>query len=172
MSNDTIVTVQGWLAADPSVRVAGGHTVANFRIGCTPRRFHRGRQEWVDGETQWYSVSAWRTLAANCERSLHRGDPVVVQGRLQHRTYLNRNGVEVVALEIEALTVGHDLNRGVANFSKMPAKPREAPDDWAVHVPPVDVAPSDEPGAEPSEHPVTGPVPTPEEMVVGERNAA
>ena len=44
MSNDTMVTVQGWIAADPVVREVAGSTVANFRVGCTPRRFHRGRQ--------------------------------------------------------------------------------------------------------------------------------
>ncbi|MCL2541095.1 MAG: single-stranded DNA-binding protein [Nocardioidaceae bacterium] len=122
MSNDTMVTVQGWIAADPVIRSVGGFPVANFRVGCTPRRFHRGRQEWVDGPTAWYSVSAWRVLAANCERSLKKGDPVIVHGRLQQRSYVNAGGVEVVALEIEAVTVGHDLTRGFDSFLRSPAR--------------------------------------------------
>lgn len=122
MSNETMVTIQGWVAAEPVVRTVNGATVANFRVGCTPRRFHRARQEWFDAPTQWYAVSAWRTLAANCAHSLHKGDPVVVHGRLDHRTYVNSSNVEVVALEIDAVTVGHDLNRGVDSFSKSPSR--------------------------------------------------
>ena len=132
MSNDTMVTVQGWIAADPVVREVAGSTVANFRVGCTPRRFHRGRQEWVDGETQWYAVSAWRVLGVNCARSLRKGEPVIVHGRLQHRTYRNASSVETVALEIEAVTVGHDLTRGIDNFLKSPAR---QPDTVATGAP-------------------------------------
>lgn len=117
MTNDTMVTVQGWLGNDPQLREVAGTSVANFRLGCTPRRFHRGRQEWVDGPTQWYGVSAWRVLGEHCKRSLHVGDPVIVHGRLNQRSY-DRDGVEVTVLEIEALIVGHDLTRGVSSFSK------------------------------------------------------
>ncbi|GAB3865641.1 single-stranded DNA-binding protein [Nocardioides maradonensis] len=133
MSNETMVTIQGWVANEPVVRTVSGHEVVNFRVGVTPRRFHRSRQEWVDGQTQWYAVSAWRALAANCGRSLHKGDPVIVHGRLDHRTYINASNLEVVALEIEALTVGHDLCRGFGNFLKSPARqPAGVPERDAV----------------------------------------
>lgn len=118
MSNDTMVTVQGWLGGDPTLREVNGIPVASFRMGCTPRRYHRGREEWVEGTTQWYTVSVWRGLAENCRTSLHKGDPVVVYGRLNHRSFSNKNGVEVTALEIDAITVGHDLSRGITAFSK------------------------------------------------------
>ena len=143
MSNDTMVTVQGWLGNEPQLREAAGTSVANFRLGSTPRRFHRGRQEWVDGPTQWYGVSAWRALGEHCKRSLHVGDPVVVHGRLNQRSYV-RDGVEVTVLEIEALIVGHDLTRGVSSFSKTvgavrrddrpqePAAPAVAAAPWAT----------------------------------------
>lgn len=140
MSNDTMVTIQGWVGSDPNMREVAGTTVTNFRIGCTPRRFHRGRQEWVDGTTQWYGVSAWRLLGEHCKRSLHVGDAVIVHGRLNPRTY-DRNGVETTALEIEAVAVGHDLSRGVTVFSKTtgaarrddrPQQSAAAEDPWAV----------------------------------------
>lgn len=144
MTNDTMVTVQGWLGSEPQLRDVAGTSVANFRVGCTPRRFHRGRQEWVDGATQWYGVSAWRVLGEHCKRSLHMGDPVIVHGRLNQRSY-DRNGVEVTALEIEAVTVGHDLSRGIAVFTKTvgsarrderpqvgDASPATEEDPWAV----------------------------------------
>ena len=117
MTNDTMVTVQGWIGNEPQQRQVAGTTVTNFRLGCTPRRFHRGRQEWFNGSTQWYGVSAWRVLGEHCKRSLHVGDPVIVHGRLNQRSY-DRDGVEVTVLEIDAIVVGHDLTRGISSFSK------------------------------------------------------
>lgn len=124
MSNDTTITLQGWIGSEPTLREVGGASVSSFRIGMTPRRYHRQRDEWVDGETQWYTVNAWRSLADHCHRSLHKGDPVVVHGRLNHRTYLNKSEVEVISLEIDASTIGHDLTRGCSQFLKAPPRER------------------------------------------------
>lgn len=120
MINETVVTLQGWLGGDVQLRQAGDSLVANFRVACTPRRFNRRTGEWADGDTQWYSVSAWRALAENCERSLRRGDPVVIHGRLSARSYVNNAGVEVTSFEVEALFVGHDLAKGVSRFARTP----------------------------------------------------
>lgn len=119
--NQTMLTVQGWIGTVPMLREVAGVPVLNFRLGCTPRHFNRSTGAWVDSETQWYAVSAWRRLASNAEPSLRQGDPVVVHGRLEHRTYVNKNGIEVVALEIDAVTIGHDLTRGTASFVKAAA---------------------------------------------------
>lgn len=123
MSNETMVTLQGWMGNEPNYRQVGGAAVTSFRVATTPRRYHQKREEWVDGETQWYTVNAWRGLAEHCERSLRKGDPVLVHGRLTHRTYVNKSEVEVISLEIDAICVGHDLTRGCSQFLKAP--PRE-----------------------------------------------
>lgn len=119
MSDCTII-VRGWLGADVVLREAGGVPVASFRLACTPRKFNRRTEAWSDGETQWYSVSCWRGLAENCAKSLRRGDPVVVHGRLELRPYVNNNDVEVVSFEIDAVHVGHDLSRGTSVFTRAP----------------------------------------------------
>lgn len=118
MANETFVTIQGWIANVPMVRDIGGTPVLNFRVGCTPRHFSKSTGTWVDGQTQWYGVSAWRRLAEHGGRSLNQGDAVVIHGRLNHRTYVNKNGLEAVAVDIDALTIGHDLTRGVSRFQK------------------------------------------------------
>ena len=68
--NESYITVHGYVVAAPTVRTVGEHTVANFRIGVTPRKLERSSGEWRDAETQWYSVSAWRALGDNVARSL------------------------------------------------------------------------------------------------------
>jgi single-strand DNA-binding protein len=118
--NDTQITLQGWLGSDVTLRRAGDVPVASFRLACTPRRFNRRSETWSDGVTQWYTVSVWRGLAENAAESLQRSDPVVVTGRLQLRTYVNGNGVEVTAFEVEATHLGHDLSRGTSRFTRTP----------------------------------------------------
>lgn len=118
MSKDVIITIEGWLGAEPQTYAAGDATVTRFRVGHTPRRFDRNTNDWVSGQTQWYSVSAWRLLGQHCQRSLHTGDPVIVHGRVTQRSFTTKLGVEVTALEIEALSVGHDLGMGVSVFNK------------------------------------------------------
>jgi single-strand DNA-binding protein len=120
---ETTVTLQGYVGTEVTSRAAGDSVLASFRVACTPRRFQRSSETWVDGATQWYSVTAWRALADHCAQSLRTGDPVIVHGRLTVGSYVNRDGVEVHTLDVEATHVGHDLNRGTAVFSKaqMPA---------------------------------------------------
>ncbi len=118
--NDSIITLRGYVGADPVVRSVGEVSVANFRMACTPRKLNRSTGEWSDGVTQWFTVSAWRQLGENVGRSLRKGDPVVVQGRLSARSYVNKDGLEVNTFEVEATVVGHDLNRGMTSLSRNP----------------------------------------------------
>ena len=117
--SDSTITVRGWLGADVRLRMAGDVPVASFRLACTPRKYNRRTDTWSDGLTQWYDVTTWRGMAQNCAASLRRGDPVVVQGRLETRTYVNGSNVEVLAFEIDAVHVGHDLSRGTSAFTRV-----------------------------------------------------
>jgi single-strand DNA-binding protein len=136
--SDSTITVRGWLGADVQLRQAGGVAVASFRLACTPRKFNRRTESWSDGLTQWYTVNVWRGLAENCAQSLRRGDPVLVHGRLESRTYVNGDHVEVLTFEIDALHVGHDLSRGTSRFTRS-ARP-DAPAAEEVSEPAAEAA--------------------------------
>ena len=124
--NETTITLTGWLGGEVTRREADGVPVANFRVATTPRRYNRRTEQWVNEDTQWYSVTAWRQLADNCAESLRRGDPVVIHGRLSAETWTNKVGIEVTSMEIEATFVGHDLGRGVSSFTRNPRPVAEA----------------------------------------------
>jgi single-strand DNA-binding protein len=130
--HETYVTLCGWLGGNVDLRDAGGVPVASFRVASTPRRYQRRTETWEDGETQWYTVNAWRTLGEHCAASLRRGDPVVVHGKLSAHTWTTKAGVEVTTFDVEAALVGHDLNRGTSEFRRRKqqpesARPEEAP---------------------------------------------
>ena len=73
--------------------------------------------EWVDGETNWFTITAFRQLALNVASSVSKGDRIIVSGKLRVRDWDNgeRTGTSV---EIEAETMGHDLVWGTTTFAR------------------------------------------------------
>lgn len=116
--NDSMITFSGWVGSKVDVvEVGEGVAVATFRVGSTPRRFRDGR--WENGETLWYSVKTWRSLATHAAASLRVGDPVVVTGRLVAETWTKDDGTVQTRHVVVAVTIGHDLNRGTSTFTRL-----------------------------------------------------
>jgi single-strand DNA-binding protein len=112
---DTIA-LTGIIATDPRVvTTEAGLDIASFRLASTHRRFDRVKDEWVDGDTNWYTVTAFRALGANAGQSLHKGERVVVLGRLRVRAWEagDKSGTTV---EVDADAIGHDLRWGRSAF--------------------------------------------------------
>jgi single-strand DNA-binding protein len=112
------ITIVGNVAAAPELRrMPSGDAVVSFRVGVTERRQDRQTSQWVDGNTSWYRVSAYRGLAENIHRSIGAGERVVVSGRfsLQEWETETKKGVSA---EIEAEAVGHDLRWGTSTFTR------------------------------------------------------
>jgi single-strand DNA-binding protein len=133
--NETVLTVVGHVASEPALRVtSSGMKVASFRLASTERRYDKGLSAWRDGDTIFWSVSCWRAAAENVADSLLKGQPVIVHGRLKERGY-EKDGQHRTSLEIDATTIGHDLTRGVAVFTKAAGVQREEPVGPLVSVP-------------------------------------
>ncbi|MDQ0735128.1 single-stranded DNA-binding protein [Arthrobacter agilis] len=118
---DTI-TVRGYVATDVRLTSAqSGLAIAGFRMCSTERRFDKEANAWVDGHTNWYSVSMFRQLATHAGASIKKGDRVIVTGRLKVRPWINAEGKTGTSVEIDADTAGHDLMWGTANFRRTTA---------------------------------------------------
>lgn len=116
--NDALVTVVGNVAAEPRYLVTKkGTQLLSLRLASTPRRFDRESAQWRDGDTMFLTVTCWRTLAANAQEALEKGDPIIVTGRLRLREY-DKDGERRMSVEIDATTLGHDLSRGVSRFDR------------------------------------------------------
>jgi len=94
-----------------------GLPITSFRLASTQRRYDRGAQKWIDGETNWYTVTAFRQLAINVVGSVNKGQRVVVTGKLRVRDWESgdRAGTTV---EIDADALGHDLAWGTSVFTR------------------------------------------------------
>lgn len=125
--NEITITVVGTVLNELRVSATrAGASVTSFRIASNARRLNRTTGEWEDGEATFFTVNCWRQLGENVAKCVSRGDAVVVTGRLRVREWSNeeRNGTSV---EIEATSVGHDLNRGISAFTRVrrPSQPAE-----------------------------------------------
>src|SRR5215813_4706683 len=119
MLHDAQVYLAGYVATDPKFKKAAGDTsYAKLRVAYTARRRDKETGEWSDGPTSFVNIQCWRTLADNVQMSVHKGEPVLVMGRLQIRRFEDPEGAPRTAVEIEAMSIGHDLARGVAKFSR------------------------------------------------------
>lgn len=147
--NDTI-TVCGIIATEPRHLVTDtGIAITSMRLASPSRRWDRTTSSWTNGATNWFTVTAFRSLAANVHRSLKKGDRVVVTGRIRIRTW-ERDGRGGTSVEIDAEGLGHDLAWGISNWVRVPRHTGEAT-AAPGNVPNVDPH-TGEVGAEPGAH--------------------
>jgi single-strand DNA-binding protein len=126
MINDASIDLAGFVVSEPSFkRLATGTSTAKLRVAYTERRLNRETGEWGDGPTSFVTVLCWRALADNVAMCLRKGEPVLVRGRLRVREYEGKDGSRGTETEIDASSVGHDLSRGVAHFSRTRRAPGE-----------------------------------------------
>lgn len=96
------VSLVGRLTKDPELRfTATGKAVATFSLAVN-RTFSKS------DEADFFNIVTWQKTAENCANYLAKGQQVGVLGRLQSRSYENKEGrrifvVEVVANEVEFL---------------------------------------------------------------------
>ena len=114
---DTI-TLRGTIGTDPrQVKTASGLDITSFRLASPQRRYDREKQAWVDGDTNWYTVSTYRQLAVNAGSSIKKGDPVIVTGRLKVRPW-EAGDKKGVSIEVDAESLGHDLHWGTTTYTR------------------------------------------------------
>ncbi len=117
--NDIITTVIGNAVTDVSLRTTStGASVASFRIASNSRRFDKSTNTWIEQDPSYLSITAWSQLAENVALSVHKGQALVVTGKLKVKQWQDaeKSGTNV---EIDATAIGHDLNRGTSEFTKV-----------------------------------------------------
>jgi single-strand DNA-binding protein len=110
------VVLAGNLTRDPELRFTNdGIPVCSF--GLAVNRV-RSRSEEVD----FFDISAWRELGETVANYKKKGDPILLEGRLQYRTWEAQDGsrrskVDVVADNVQFLGRPGDSDDGAASGS-------------------------------------------------------
>lgn len=98
MSVNKVILV-GNLGKDPELRyTASGTAVATFSLATTER--FKDRDGSQQEKTEWHNIVAWRQLAEICGKYLHKGKQVYIEGKIQTRSYDDRDGNKRYITEI------------------------------------------------------------------------
>ncbi len=101
------VTISGRITRDVELRyTANGTPVAGMSLAFS--RYYRDQSGEGHEESYFIDVVAWSKLAEKCAEELHKGSPILVEGRLQTRNWVdksnqNRKTTEIVATNIHFL---------------------------------------------------------------------
>ena len=115
MSNTTIA---GLVATTPRYLVTSdGLPICSFRLAESNKRWDYAENKWVDGDTNWYTITAFKSLATNVSQSISKGDRIFVTGRTRVRDW-DTGERAGTSIEIEVTNVGHDLAWGTSNFTR------------------------------------------------------
>lgn len=124
----------GNLGADPEIKYTpSGTAVANFSLAT--------HEQWTnkDGEkgerTEWHRIVAWGRLGEICGEYLKKGSPVYIEGRIQTRSWEDRDGnkrytTEIVAQAMQMLGSARKDGQARSSEERYPVEePISIPDD-------------------------------------------
>lgn len=142
------VILMGRLARDPEVRsTQSGKSVARMTIA-VDRRVSRNAQPGQQ-TADFINLVAWERLADFCQNYLRKGTKILVEGRIQSRTYEGQDGQKKYAVEVSVSDIefaeskSHDSSGGQFGGGQFGGAPAPAP----MGQPPMMQGPQDSFGA-------------------------
>lgn len=112
------ITVQGLVATTPRhLKTQDGVSITSFRLASSERKYDYNKKRWIDGQTNWYTITLHNEIAINAVESINKGDRLIVLGNLLILDWDNgeRAGTSI---ELEATSIGHDLAWGKSVFTR------------------------------------------------------
>ena len=133
----------GNVGQEPDVHYYGADQArAEVRLATTERGYTLQNGTQVPERTEWHNVIFWRKLAEIVEKHVHKGDKILVDGKIQSRNYTDQQGMshhitEIMAENMEILVRKNDsprrddYNNGIQN--QQPVEPIVAEDERNIH---------------------------------------
>ena len=130
------VMLIGNLGKDPDFQLtSNGTPVAKFSLAVN--RYVKSSAGERKEETEWFNIVAWSQLAEICEKYLHKGSKVYIEGRIQQRKYtdkegIQRNVVDIIANDMKMLDT-KAASGGTGNYAQSgasQASPSSSGDDF------------------------------------------
>ena len=116
----------GNLIKDPALKaVPSGQSLCEFTIAVN-------RKEWKTDEvtSDLFRINAWRKLGELCAKYLEKGRKVAVIGELKASTYIDKEGVTRISLDVNADEVEFLTPRSERRNDEQPNKPHPAQDGF------------------------------------------
>jgi len=133
MASVNKVILIGNLGRDPEMRYTpGGQAVARFSIATTERFKDRNGEQ--QERTTWHNIVVWGRQAEIAKEYLSKGRPVYIEGRIDNRSYDDKDGnkryiSEVVAQRMQFLGTRGEATGGGFDQTAPPSPPDDFPTD-------------------------------------------
>ena len=93
------VILIGNLGKDPEIKYLEGNIArANFSLATS--EFHKDKNGNKVEQTEWHNIVVWRTIAESAEKVLKKGTQIYVEGKLQTRQWIDKDGIKRNITEI------------------------------------------------------------------------
>ena len=98
------VILIGNLGRDPEIRrLESGVAVGKFSVA-TNESYQDKQGNWQTN-TEWHNIVVWRGLAEKAEKQIKKGSLVFIEGKLTHRSYKDKDGIDRYTSEVVANTL-------------------------------------------------------------------
>lgn len=98
------VTLIGHLGKDPEIRtLENGTKVGTFSLATSES--YKDKNDTWQTQTEWHNIVVWRGQAERAERDLKKGSLAYIEGKITHRKYNDKDGIERSTTDIVALAV-------------------------------------------------------------------
>lgn len=131
MSVNKVILV-GNLGADPDMRYTGsGQAVCELRIAT--EESWTGKDGQRNAKTEWHRVVVWGNTGEACAKHLAKGRQVYVEGRIQTRSYDDKDGqkryvTEIIASDVKFLGGGDRSSNGRSDNTRRGGASED--EDW------------------------------------------
>jgi single-strand DNA-binding protein len=89
-------------APEVTVIASTSRQLAKFSLATDEGYFDKNSNAWKDLPTTWHNIVAWGPLAQKVERSVGKGDMVLVEGSIRTRKWQDKNGQDRWNTDIQA----------------------------------------------------------------------
>lgn len=96
--------ILGRVGKDPQVQHINDTKKASFSMATTDRAYTTKAGTQVPEKTEWHNIVVWRNLAEICEKYVHKGDLLFIEGKIQTRSW-EKDGTTHYITEIVAEVV-------------------------------------------------------------------
>ena len=113
--NNSAITCCGNVTQDPEMSYTDSN-IPKLRFSVACNRNYKKGDEWVE-ETSFFNVVAWRKLANDTADVLEKGVGVIVQGRMEQRSWEDKEGNKRSTVEVVADNVAIQT-RSIEDFTR------------------------------------------------------
>ena len=102
------VILLGYVGKDPEMKEFESGKVAKMTIATTEKGYKLKSGKEIPDRTEWHNIMLWGGLAEVAEKYINKGQQVYIEGKIQTRSWADKDGVthyttEVVASDLQML---------------------------------------------------------------------